>query len=60
MNPACPMENCPVKPLIRFRLTARMMLIPAREMICRKYGEIENPGTSPPVMRALARKRTPT
>ena len=28
MKPACPRENWPVKPVIRFRLTARMMLMP--------------------------------
>ncbi len=49
MKPAWPMENCPVKPLIRFRLTARMMLIPARHTTWRKYGPIRNPGTSAPM-----------
>ena len=29
MNPMWPIENCPVKPLIRLSETARMMLIPA-------------------------------
>ena len=29
MKPMCPIENCPVKPLIRLRETARMMLMPA-------------------------------
>ena len=28
MNPAWPIENSPVKPLIRFRLTARITLMP--------------------------------
>jgi len=27
MNPAWPSENCPVKPVIRFRLTASTMLM---------------------------------
>ena len=28
MKPACPMENCPVKPLIKFRDTARVIAMP--------------------------------
>ena len=36
MKPACPIENWPVKPLMRFRLTARMMLIPARQSTWRR------------------------
>ncbi|OPZ63435.1 MAG: hypothetical protein BWY85_01700 [Firmicutes bacterium ADurb.Bin506] len=30
MKPACPRENNPVKPKIRFMLTARIALMPAR------------------------------
>src|SRR5262249_37164408 len=38
MKPACPMENCPVKPLMRLSDTASTMLIPHSTMICRTYG----------------------
>ena len=33
MKPAWPSENCPVKPVIRFRLTARMMLMQIVAMV---------------------------
>ena len=33
MKPACPIENCPASPLIRFRLTASVMLMPIRLMM---------------------------
>ena len=35
MKPACPSENSPVKPKIRFMLTASMALMPARLSIRR-------------------------
>jgi hypothetical protein len=33
MKPACPMENWPVRPLIKLRLTASTMLIPTSAII---------------------------
>ena len=34
------MENCPVWPFTRFKLTARMMLMPIVRMISRTYWSI--------------------
>src|SRR5262245_45049434 len=38
MKPACPIENCPVKPLMRLSDTARTMLIPHSMMTRPTYG----------------------
>src|SRR5262245_45348879 len=38
MKPAWPIENCPVKPLMRLSDTASTMLMPQRTMIWRMYG----------------------
>src|SRR5947199_10482126 len=40
MSPACPRENCPLKPLISWRLTASTMLKPTSITIRRLYGSI--------------------
>ena len=37
MKPAWPMQNCPVNPFTRFRLTVIMMLMPANIRICTMY-----------------------
>ena len=37
---ACPNENCPVKPVIRFKLTANIMLIPISVILSCIYESI--------------------
>src|SRR2546423_5935674 len=38
MKPACPIENCPVKPLMRLSETASITLIPHSIITWKKYG----------------------
>src|SRR6266404_9512743 len=47
MNPACPSENCPLNPLINWRLTARTMLKPISITTRRKYGSTRSSSTLP-------------